>query len=274
MSVEKEEFIKAPLSLLEGQDEKVHSESVGEGSDRAKPSKTVTRKPGGRNNALKHGAFSDDLILPGESKREFSSLLQSLFAEWKPNGALEVDTVLTLAKHIQSKRRLERFYFLEARWIRDSKLDEFEYIRATAQFLCSAPTMEAAMQVIEKLPGYWKGYVLREKPDPACKDVDNEVKRLAKSLLHLLRTEEEFHRELILQPPRCDEAKVAAAMRELTAKKIAQEERLDSMIDKAIKRLAQLKTLKQVIGVQASTTRIADQRSTSHQNQEVSGSAT
>jgi hypothetical protein len=55
-------------------------------------------------------------------------------------------------------------------------------------------------------------------------------------------------------------------MRELTAKKIAQEERLDSMIDKTIKRLAQLKTLKQVIGAQASTTRIANHRSTSHQD--------
>jgi hypothetical protein len=53
---------------------------------------------------------------------------------------------------------------------------------------------------------------------------------------------------------------MATAMRELTAKKIAQEERLDSMIDKTIKRLALLKTLKQVIGVQASTARIANHR--------------
>ena len=254
MSVDKEE----PLS--EGQNEKVHDEIVGEGSDGAKPSKMMTRKPGGRNNGLKHGAFSDELILPGESKREFSSLLKSLLDEWKPNGALEEDTVLTLAKHIQSKRRLERFYFLEARWIKDSKLDEFEYIRAVARVLCSAPTMEIAMKIIEQLPGYWKGYILSEKPDPACKDVDNEIKRLTKSLLHFLRNEEEFHHKLILLPPRLDEAKMATAMRELTAKKIAQEERLDSMIDKTIKRLALLKTLKQVIGVQTSTSRITHHR--------------
>ena len=254
MSVEKEE----PLS--EGQNEKVESEMVGEGSDGAKPSKMMTRKPGGRNNGLKHGAFSDELILPGESKREFSSLLKSLLDEWKPNGPLEEDTVLTLAKHIQSKRRLERFYFLEARWIKDSKLDEFEYIRAIARLLCSAPTMEIAMKIIEQLPGYWKEYILSEKPDPACKDVDNEIKRLTKSLLHFLRKHEEFHYKLILLPPRLDEAKMATAMRELTAKKIAQEERLDSMIDKTIKRLAQLKTLKQVIGVQTSTARITHHR--------------
>src|SRR6516165_1832629 len=166
MSVEKEEFIKAPLSLLEGQDEKVHSEPVGEGSDGAKPSKTVKRKPGWRKNALKHGAFSDDLILPGESKREFSSLLQRLFDEWKPNGALEEDTVLTLAKHIWSKRRLERFYFLEARWIRDSKLHEFEYVRGAARLVHNAPTVEIAMEVIEQLPEIYKNYVLTQKPDP------------------------------------------------------------------------------------------------------------
>jgi hypothetical protein len=153
MSVDKEE----PLS--EGQNEKVHDEIVGEGSDGAKPSKMMTRKPGGRNNGLKHGAFSDELILPGESKREFSSLLKSLLDEWKPNGALEEDTVLTLAKHIQSKRRLERYHFLEARWIKDSKLDEFEHVRAAARLVRSAPTVELAMEVIKQLPGAYKDYV-------------------------------------------------------------------------------------------------------------------
>ena len=49
-------------------------------------------------------------------------------------------------------------------------------------------------------------------------------------------------------------AKKVAEVRELTAKKIALEERLDARIDKAIKRLAQLNTFKQIVG----TTRIVD----------------
>lgn len=46
-------------------------------------------------------------------------------------------------------------------------------------------------------------------------------------------------------------ADAALLLRELTEKKIATEVRLDSQIDKTIKRFAQLKTLKQVIQMQA-----------------------
>ena len=44
----------------------------------------------------------------------------------------------------------------------------------------------------------------------------------------------------------------SANLRELTAKKIALDERLDARIDKAVKRLAQLKALKQIIVAQSS----------------------
>jgi hypothetical protein len=47
-------------------------------------------------------------------------------------------------------------------------------------------------------------------------------------------------------------AKKAALLRDLTAKKISLDERLETRIDKAIKRLAQLKTFKQVMEASAS----------------------
>ena len=56
-------------------------------------------------------------------------------------------------------------------------------------------------------------------------------------------------------------------MRELTAKKIALDERLDARIDKAVKRLAQLKAFKEIVAERASQARgidhprISDQRS-------------
>ena len=49
----------------------------------------------------------------------------------------------------------------------------------------------------------------------------------------------------------------ARQLRELTAKKIALDERLDSHIDKALKRLAHLKAFKQI--AQTSTLEIVDQ---------------
>jgi hypothetical protein len=60
-------------------------------------------------------------------------------------------------------------------------------------------------------------------------------------------------------------AEKATQLRELLAKKIALDERLDARIDKALKRLAQLKTFKQMLVDQASRTKtinhhISDQR--------------
>jgi hypothetical protein len=74
----------------------------------------MARKPGGQKNAITHGAYAEDLILPGESVREFKLLHRGLIGEWKPTGALEEDTVLTLAQCIWLKRRVDRFYYREA----------------------------------------------------------------------------------------------------------------------------------------------------------------
>jgi hypothetical protein len=44
-------------------------------------------KCGGRNNATKHGAFAQDLILADEDVEEFEQLLQNVIADWSPVGA-------------------------------------------------------------------------------------------------------------------------------------------------------------------------------------------
>jgi hypothetical protein len=48
--------------------------------------KKMTRKPGGHNNSIKHGAFAQDMILPDENSEDFERLHQSLIEEWKPKG--------------------------------------------------------------------------------------------------------------------------------------------------------------------------------------------
>ena len=47
------------------------------------------RKKDRSKNALKHGAFSRELILPGESKKEYELLLAELEAEYSPSGPSE-----------------------------------------------------------------------------------------------------------------------------------------------------------------------------------------
>ena len=60
-------------------------------------------------NAQKHGVFAATAILPGESRQEFEELHSAVTQEWTPDGATEEDGVLTIAKGIWRKRRVQKF---------------------------------------------------------------------------------------------------------------------------------------------------------------------
>ena len=60
-------------------------------------------------NALKHGAFSRFLILPWEGVAKFVKLYADLIDEWKPVGPTEEDAVLSIAKGLWRKRRMQAF---------------------------------------------------------------------------------------------------------------------------------------------------------------------
>jgi hypothetical protein len=68
----------------------------------------MARKPGGKKNAITHGAYAKDLLLPDESPEEFERLHRGLIEEWNPTGTLEDDTVLDLAQSIWQKRRSDK----------------------------------------------------------------------------------------------------------------------------------------------------------------------
>ena len=60
-------------------------------------------------NAYKHGIFGRTLIIPGEDPAEFETLYSELIQEWIPAGATEEDAVLSIAKAIWRKRRVQKF---------------------------------------------------------------------------------------------------------------------------------------------------------------------
>ena len=86
----------------------------------------MARKPGGKNNAITHGAYAKDLFLPNERREEFELLHQGLIKEWNPTGTLEDDTVLTLAQCIWLKRRIEGLYHQEVVDTQYQNADEIE----------------------------------------------------------------------------------------------------------------------------------------------------
>ena len=61
-------------------------------------------------NALKHGAFSEILILPGEDVQDFERLKNDLFAEYKPSGVSEERVLIAVAKALWQERRLALYH--------------------------------------------------------------------------------------------------------------------------------------------------------------------
>jgi|SRR5579862_3430895 len=57
-------------------------------------------------NALKHGAYCESVLLPGESAANFEELRRDLIDELKPDGPLEQDIVQTIARLIWRKQNM------------------------------------------------------------------------------------------------------------------------------------------------------------------------
>jgi hypothetical protein len=64
--------------------------------------------------ALKHGGYSGIAVLPGEDKDAFEKLHRDLINELKPNGALEDDIVMTIARYVWRKQNLKTYRKAEA----------------------------------------------------------------------------------------------------------------------------------------------------------------
>ena len=226
----------------------------------------MKRKPGGRKNAFKHGAFARDLILTGETREDFERHHESLIEEWKPKGALEEDTVLTLAQGIWLKRRVERFYHQEATWAEEHPgEEELNYVDSLTRMLDHVQSFEEVTAFVASLPGMYKEWINSEYPRAKFNEAQSWIQSLKAAMPILIQVH-----ELIVIRRTHDlsfKAEKAAQLRELTAKKIALDERLDSRIDKAIKRLAQLKALKQILDMQVPPVKGIEHRSTSDRRQ-------
>ena len=71
-------------------------------------SHTVSRPKSTGQNALVHGVYASDIILAWESAEDFEQLHQELRTEWAPEGRMEEETVVTLARWNWLKHRVMR----------------------------------------------------------------------------------------------------------------------------------------------------------------------
>ena len=230
----------------------------------------MVRKRGGKNNAITHGAFARDLILDDESGEEFDLLWNGLIEEWAPAGTLEEETVGDIAQCIWAKRRSDRFFLQEVTYAQEHPDDDrTRRVLKLRRMLDGVERLEEATEIIGQLPPHLKVLVERTTPRSKFEDHKSWVQGLQSRLLGLCQILEKYVSEESLDPAFL--AETAANVREVTAKKIALDERLDARIDKAIKRLAQLKAFKQILEDRASHARgidhrISDQRPTGNPN--------
>jgi hypothetical protein len=219
---------------------------------------TMARKPGGKNNAITHGAYAKDLLLPDECPEEFELLHRGLIEEWNPTGTLQNDTVLDFAQCVWTKRRNERFYHREATGGQFQDVDEIRFVIYLAKMLDVAPTLEEATAITAYLPEAYQKWIAEQAPQSGFKDAKSWIQSVKQRILDLAAGHASFAKAT---ESMAYKANKATYLRELTAEKITLDERLDARIDKAIKRLAQLKAFKQIEAEQASRARTIDQHS-------------
>jgi hypothetical protein len=196
-------------------------------------------------NALKHGAFSRELILPGERRKDYERLLAELEAEYSPSGPSEISLVNHLASLLWRERRLQVY--------RQAKLER--RVRA----------IENNNEV-----SYWERVLKSLAPQFATASTAKEVETILASKRFPLAE----ITSRVPQPPPDQEAKwgpaIAAYLNKMEIPKqlhgidvfmdaldyaynplevereLLQENRLHEGIDKTIKRLAQVRGYKQL----------------------------
>jgi hypothetical protein len=206
---------------------------------------------GRQGNALKHGGYSKAIVLPGEDPEVFEALYQGVREEWEPQGTLEENFVLALAKLMLQRNRVDDYFYQEMVLLRRTKEDEIDQAREILLCLEGAKTVDQAKTIIDHLPHTYIREMGRGIIVSDFRPAEEEIPRLVNRLRELMN----MQKEIEVSPYEADNS---AKMRELTAQKTAIDDRLDASIDKTIKRLLLVKTYKQANAALKSAAKTVD----------------
>jgi hypothetical protein len=210
----------------------------------------MARRKSKRPNALKHGAFSATAILPGEDPQEFEELHYSLTEEWMPDGATEEDAVLSIAKAVWRKRRVQRFLTAQSIYSAihpgHGWYNEGVALKAFAGLLLDNPitAFDLAKRGLHpaRIAHFEKKFPRSQYPSNS--EWAEAVLKEIGSLLEALESDPQSAGLLDLY----HSSEVMSG--DLFKQELALDERLDAMIDRAVKRLIQTKAMKEMLGRQ------------------------
>jgi hypothetical protein len=211
-------------------------------------------------NAVKHGAFAKTTILPGEDPAEFEELHFSLIEEWKPVGPTEEDAVLSIAQGVWRKRRAQKLLqaqIANRRFDQNEPLyDEAERVKRFLSVIDTAPFVAFVDIAPELFKPLYDNLVSTVLPARQAKYLQEKCPRehfkSGSEWLQALRNEITS----VLLPSYAIVGEVPEAVLgraaefftpEVFKQELAVDERVDAMIDRAVKRLVQTKAIKQML---------------------------
>jgi hypothetical protein len=195
-----------------------------------------------KRNALKHGVYSRDIMLPGESFRGYDALAAELDEEWAPEGPTERSLVERLVGLYWRKQRLDRYENakLKQRVEAIHERNEVNRHRQNLQNLGpefnDAKSVEAVEKILSRLSPFYNEIITDAVPRADSQDTTPWGPAIG-AYLSTLEPKDQ------LEGP----AKFIAILDpDLIESNMARSDRIDEAIDRTIKRLMQVKTAKQV----------------------------
>jgi hypothetical protein len=231
--------------------------------------------------AFKHGGFSKTVLFPWEDAAEFEALHRNLKDEWEPSGALEEDAVYTILtciwrkRRIRDKRNLDTLAALqqqELEALSENPVPFFDTAQeATMHVLTHRPNRHGrpryegkvsqligfSSSLYGRLDGQFlemgmnmlgmelKAHLMREVPKANYSKIPEWVQAVKREVDEVLLPRARAE----MDSPDYLAAKAAEFITtDRILEDLALEERLDTMVDRAIRRLAQMKFMKQISG--------------------------
>jgi hypothetical protein len=196
-----------------------------------------------QSNAMRHGAYAKDLILPGENLEDFIALLNGLRLELAPQGMMQDENVSEIAELQWKKRRISPLLQSTTAGRVEKERERMNYKHALVEL------SEALAAFTDEL-----------------KKKDRSLGKLGANMRYVMGAIEELQPMSAAIAKSLDEAKNVDGADDLETFRIAVEleARLDAQLDKKIQRLVVLKELQRQYGQDASLKLLQHDPSTAH----------
>lgn len=202
----------------------------------------MPKKNGKKQNALKHGAYSRQVMLPGEKRADYEALSAATFEEWAPDGVTEEHLVFDLVNLRWRKVRIDKYVQirLEQR-VQKVRVDNghralLTYLKSLSGEFFKTDGVEAVEKIFGRLDPVHVEAIKAWTPLEKCKDPSKWGQEIGRYLWNYKANE----------PLEGSNFFAAIVDPDLIEREITQLERIDEAIDRKIKRLMQVKTAKQI----------------------------